>query len=363
MLLVETVFDTLEPQGGPRSRSRRSSRRRAERPGDGSVTITDESGRTLSGQTSRRSGTPISHAPLLAVGINCALGAKEMRPVHRGAVRPRAGIPERLPERRAPERVRRVRRDAREHVRRHRRLRARGLGEHRGGLLRHDARAHPRRSPAPSGDASAPAPRSPPRHPSQRPRALHVPARGLHDRRRAHERHGFSEVREARSRGRLRGGAHGGAPAGRWGRERSRREHGRGDAGREGRHDAVLEPPLGRARHRETARHARQLEVGRDRGRAEMPPGQVHRELDQPEGGRGFLPGTRPARAPLRRRGHRHGVRRGRTGDDRRATRSRSPRAPTAFSPRRSAFRPRTSSSTRTFSRSGPASRSTTPTR
>src|SRR5437667_124054 len=45
-----------------------------------SITITDASGRTLSGQTVEACWNSISHAPLLAAGINCALGAKEMRP-------------------------------------------------------------------------------------------------------------------------------------------------------------------------------------------------------------------------------------------------------------------------------------------
>src|SRR5262249_37914764 len=45
-----------------------------------SVTITDKSGRTLSGQTVEAFHASIAHARPLAVGINCALGAREMRP-------------------------------------------------------------------------------------------------------------------------------------------------------------------------------------------------------------------------------------------------------------------------------------------
>jgi 5-methyltetrahydrofolate--homocysteine methyltransferase len=45
-----------------------------------SITITDASGRTLSGQTVEACWNSISHAPLLSVGINCALGPREMRP-------------------------------------------------------------------------------------------------------------------------------------------------------------------------------------------------------------------------------------------------------------------------------------------
>jgi len=43
-------------------------------------TITDASGRTLSGQTAEAFLLSISHLPLLSVGFNCALGAKELRP-------------------------------------------------------------------------------------------------------------------------------------------------------------------------------------------------------------------------------------------------------------------------------------------
>ena len=51
-----------------------------------SLTITDRSGRTLSGQTVEACWNSISHMPLLSVGINCALGAEGDAPVHRGAV-------------------------------------------------------------------------------------------------------------------------------------------------------------------------------------------------------------------------------------------------------------------------------------
>ena len=45
-----------------------------------SVTITDASGRTLSGQTVEAFLTSVRHENLLTIGLNCALGAKEMRP-------------------------------------------------------------------------------------------------------------------------------------------------------------------------------------------------------------------------------------------------------------------------------------------
>jgi 5-methyltetrahydrofolate--homocysteine methyltransferase len=45
-----------------------------------SGTITDASGRTLTGQTTEAFLISVSHVPLLSIGLNCALGAKELRP-------------------------------------------------------------------------------------------------------------------------------------------------------------------------------------------------------------------------------------------------------------------------------------------
>ena len=79
LLLVETVFDSLNSKAAlfalarlfddvPRG------------PVMLSVTITDLSGRTLSGQTVEAYWNSVSHFPLLSIGLNCALGPKEMRP-------------------------------------------------------------------------------------------------------------------------------------------------------------------------------------------------------------------------------------------------------------------------------------------
>ncbi len=107
------------------------------------------------------------------------------------------------------------------------------------------------------------------------------------------------------------------------------------------------------------SRHGRQLEVERDRGGAEVPAGQVDRELDLAQGRRGRLPREGPAGAALRRGRRGDGLRRGRARPRPSSARSRSASAPTGCSPSRSGFRPRTSSSTRTSSRSRPGSRST----
>ncbi|MFI5179824.1 MAG: methionine synthase [Thermoanaerobaculia bacterium] len=80
LLLVETVFDTLVAKAALWAIEQLFDERRARVPVMLSVTITDRSGRTLSGQMVEAFWNSVSHVPLLSVGINCALGAKEMRP-------------------------------------------------------------------------------------------------------------------------------------------------------------------------------------------------------------------------------------------------------------------------------------------
>ena len=81
LLLIETVFDTLNCKAALFAVEEIFSSGKYERvPVMVSGTITDRSGRTLSGQTTEAFLTSISHANLLAVGLNCALGAEEMRP-------------------------------------------------------------------------------------------------------------------------------------------------------------------------------------------------------------------------------------------------------------------------------------------
>jgi 5-methyltetrahydrofolate--homocysteine methyltransferase len=80
VLLVETAFDTLNAKAALAAIERAFALRGTRRPIMASVTITDRSGRNLSGQTVEAFSISVSHAPLLSVGINCALGPKEMRP-------------------------------------------------------------------------------------------------------------------------------------------------------------------------------------------------------------------------------------------------------------------------------------------
>jgi 5-methyltetrahydrofolate--homocysteine methyltransferase len=80
ILLVETVFDTLNAKAALFAIDLLFDERGVELPVMVSGTITDASGRTLSGQTVEAFWISISHVKLLSVGLNCALGAKEMRP-------------------------------------------------------------------------------------------------------------------------------------------------------------------------------------------------------------------------------------------------------------------------------------------
>jgi len=79
LLLVETVFDTLNAKACLFAIDQFFEAQGRRLPVMVSVTITDRSGRTLSGQTVEAFWNSISHMPLLSVGINCALGAKQMR--------------------------------------------------------------------------------------------------------------------------------------------------------------------------------------------------------------------------------------------------------------------------------------------
>jgi 5-methyltetrahydrofolate--homocysteine methyltransferase len=80
MLLVETVFDTLNAKAALFGINQLLKERNMRMPLMVSATITDASGRTLSGQTLEAFIHSMSHIDLLSIGLNCSLGAKEMRP-------------------------------------------------------------------------------------------------------------------------------------------------------------------------------------------------------------------------------------------------------------------------------------------
>lgn len=79
ILLIETVFDTLNAKAAMMAATEANRDAGKEIPLIISGTITDASGRTLSGQTTEAFLNSVSHFDLLAVGLNCALGAKDLR--------------------------------------------------------------------------------------------------------------------------------------------------------------------------------------------------------------------------------------------------------------------------------------------
>jgi len=107
LLLIETIFDTLNAKAAMFAVENAFEKKGIRLPLMISGTITDASGRTLSGQTTEAFLISVSHMNLLSVGLNCALGAKEMRPYLQElsskapfniSVYPNAGLPNQFGE-------------------------------------------------------------------------------------------------------------------------------------------------------------------------------------------------------------------------------------------------------------------------
>ncbi len=106
-LLVETVFDTLNAKAALFAIEEVFNNLSVRLPIMVSGTITDASGRTLSGQTTKAFLISVEHMSLLSIGLNCALGAKELRPylqvLNKNArfnisAHPNAGLPNEMGE-------------------------------------------------------------------------------------------------------------------------------------------------------------------------------------------------------------------------------------------------------------------------
>jgi 5-methyltetrahydrofolate--homocysteine methyltransferase len=80
ILLIETVFDTLNAKAALFAVNTYLEEHQLDLPVMVSGTITDASGRTLSGQTTEAFWTSVMHGDLFSVGLNCALGAKDLTP-------------------------------------------------------------------------------------------------------------------------------------------------------------------------------------------------------------------------------------------------------------------------------------------
>jgi 5-methyltetrahydrofolate--homocysteine methyltransferase len=102
IFLIETIFDTLNAKAAIYALNKINEDLNQKIPIIISGTITDASGRTLSGQTLEAFYNSIRHAKPLAIGLNCALGAKELRPYVQElsrlaecnvSIHPNAGLP------------------------------------------------------------------------------------------------------------------------------------------------------------------------------------------------------------------------------------------------------------------------------
>ncbi|MDZ7703039.1 MAG: homocysteine S-methyltransferase family protein [Trueperaceae bacterium] len=142
LLLIETVFDTLNCKAALVAADEVAEETGTRLPLMVSGTITDASGRTLSGQTLAAFWTSVKHAELLSIGLNCALGPKELRPYVEElsgmattftSAHPNAGLPNAFGGYdETPESMAVVLEE----------FRRRGLAQRRRGLLRDDAGAY-----------------------------------------------------------------------------------------------------------------------------------------------------------------------------------------------------------------------------
>lgn len=102
LLLIETIFDTLNAKAAIYAAEEAMAAVGRQVPLMLSVTITDRTGRTLSGQTLEAFLASVQHAPLFSIGLNCSFGARDMKPALRSlaarapyyiSVYPNAGLP------------------------------------------------------------------------------------------------------------------------------------------------------------------------------------------------------------------------------------------------------------------------------
>jgi 5-methyltetrahydrofolate--homocysteine methyltransferase len=107
LLLIETIFDTLNAKAALFAVQQAFDEVGAELPVMISGTITDASGRTLSGQTTEAFLISMEHVPLFSIGLNCALGAEQLTPYietlankapFRVSAYPNAGLPNEMGE-------------------------------------------------------------------------------------------------------------------------------------------------------------------------------------------------------------------------------------------------------------------------
>ena len=204
LILIETIFDTLNAKAAIFACIEAFAERGVRLPLMISGTITDRSGRTLSGQTPTAFWHSVRHARPFSVGLNCALGASAMRE-HLAEIAevadtfvcayPNAGLPnafgqyDESPEAMAAQ-IGEVRR--------------RWPRQHRRRMLRLDAGPHPRHRRSRRQLQAAHGSERRAAHAPVRPRAVHAHVRhSLRQHRRANQRHRLGEVSQARHGRRL----------------------------------------------------------------------------------------------------------------------------------------------------------------
>jgi hypothetical protein len=208
ILLVETIFDTLNAKAALFAIAR-FFERHPRLPVMASGTITDLSGRTLTGQTVEAFLNSLSHFPLLSIGLNCALGPKEMRPYIEELSNICTDFCQHLSECRPPDPAlaNRISRNAREPCPTAQGMGGTRLAQHHRWMLRHDAGSH--QSHCGCGSWIAATPHSRPHHDSspERSGAIHgPPGNSLHQYRREDECDRLAKICEIDPRRKLRRG-------------------------------------------------------------------------------------------------------------------------------------------------------------
>ena len=285
LLVAETGFDTLNLKAALFAIRRCLEERELKLPVVACFTITDNSGRTLSGQTTEATWISLAHAELFAVGINCALGPDQMRPYVEELSRiapiplfcyPNAGLPNEFggydlePQAMAATMGE---------------FASEGWLNLAGGCcgttpdhiraIAESVRGIPPRRPAAADSLTRLSGLEPV---TIRPdsnftmvgeRTNVTGSRKFARLIRADDYEAAIEVARHQVEER---------------RQHPRRQHGRGTARLRASDDPLPEPDRQRAGHRPPAGDDRQLALGGARSGAEVPPGQGHRQLDQPEG-------------------------------------------------------------------------------
>ncbi|NJL24660.1 MAG: dihydropteroate synthase [Calothrix sp. SM1_5_4] len=288
LLLPETTFDTLNLKACLFAVQQLEQKLGFKLPVIVSLTVSDKSGRVLSGQTLEAAYVSVRHAKPLAIGMNCALGGEDMRPLMAEMARfvetpiscyPNAGLPNPLaptgydetPESFSSTMLA---------------MAQAGQLNIAGGCCgttpehypRHGRKTQERQTPR---DRRA---QTQPLAVGTRAPALPRPGRSrglgrLLAGRRTHERHRLPALRQSRQVRRLEPGPRDRPPASRGRRQYARCEFRRSPTGRRGLHAPLPEPDRLGARHQPRADHDRQFALGNPRRRTHVHPGQMHGEL------------------------------------------------------------------------------------